>query len=140
MEEAHIIRISLSLALIIGLILLSGWITKRSGLLRNKGSHRINVLSSQRVGSRANLLLVQVGTQQLLLGVTPQHIQTLHQFESNADNPGEIAINTKDVNNPDLANHQTVTPNHTSAVRNNFNFKSVLRRRQQIQHIEQKQP
>ena len=62
------------LALIVGL----AWLLKRlpgSGLRSND---QLRVLTSLAVGQRERLVVVQVGQQQLLLGVTAQGIQTLH--------------------------------------------------------------
>lgn len=117
MEKTDLIRISLSLALIVGLIFISAWITKRSGLLRSKRLQRIEVLSNQRIGPRNHLLLVQVGTQQLLLGVTPQHINTLHLF-----------VNNTEVGNLDSAASSDQAPCDA-------NFKKILQRKQQEQPL-----
>lgn len=62
------------LALIVGL----AWLLKRlpgSGL---RSSEQLRVVTSLAVGQRERLLVVQVGGQQLLLGVTAQSITPLH--------------------------------------------------------------
>ncbi|MCQ9616001.1 flagellar biosynthetic protein FliO [Paenalcaligenes niemegkensis] len=127
MHEADIVRISLSLVLIIGLILLSAWLAKRSGLLRQKGAQRIEILSSQSVGPRTNLVLVQVAGQQLLIGVTPQNITTLHHLGvANAPTTASGIQNPVTDQPADNAYSQQHSNASTPAA-----FKDLLRRRQQ---------
>lgn len=62
------------LALIVGL----AWLLKRLPGTGLRSSDQLRVLTSLTVGQRERLLVVQVGPQQLLLGVTAQGITTLH--------------------------------------------------------------
>lgn len=125
MQGADLIRISVSLVLIVGLILLSAWLAKRSGLLRPKGPQRINILSSQSLGPRTNVVLVEVGKQQLLLGVTPQQITTLHRFENG---PDTVETRTSTTANEQAQASTAATPSNSASA---TDFKSLLRRRQQ---------
>ena len=49
------------------------------------GKQHIRVISSISVGPREKLLLVEVGTQQVLVGSTPTSIQRLHQLDEPVD-------------------------------------------------------
>ncbi|MGJ3500437.1 Flagellar protein FliO [Piscirickettsia salmonis] len=64
--------------LVILLIIGLGVILKR---LQQRGFNRqegIEIIATLAIGSKERLVIVQVGKEQVLLGVTAQHIQTLH--------------------------------------------------------------
>lgn len=68
----------MALILVLGLIVLCVWLMRRFNGLAFVNRSPIKVLSSMPVGTRERILLVAVGEQQLLVGVTPSQIQTLH--------------------------------------------------------------
>lgn len=85
------------LAFVLALVFGCGWLVKRfSGMTSTRGG-AIKVVSVLPVGTRERLALVEVGGQQLLLGVTAQQITTLHTF----DEPVVDATETK--NNSEFA-------------------------------------
>jgi flagellar protein FliO/FliZ len=71
----------LGLALVIGLIFLLGWVLRRVQQIGPRGGQVIKLVASQALGPRDRLLLVQVGAEQILLGVSPGRITTLHVLE-----------------------------------------------------------
>lgn len=74
------------LLVIVTLILLLGWLARRVSAFGQAGSFgRMKVLSMLPLGNRERLVLVQVGRQRLLLGVTPASVNTLHTFEDDDD-------------------------------------------------------
>lgn len=88
MNEADLLRISASLIAVILLIVVGGWLAKRTTLLRPSGKKPlISILDKQSVGPRMQVLLIESEGQKLLLGVTPQQINLLHRFESSAATP-----------------------------------------------------
>ncbi len=74
------------LAVIVGLIPLTLWVVKRSGLHAGAvaGGGSMRVVSSLPVGPQQRLVMVEVGEGEsrrwVMLGVTPQHISTLHDL------------------------------------------------------------
>lgn len=78
--SGQILQLVLGLLLVIGLIFLLAWLVRRvQQKLPVKGSqHAISLLASQALGPRDRLLLVQVGKEQILLGLTPGTIVPLH--------------------------------------------------------------
>jgi flagellar protein FliO/FliZ len=70
----------LSSLLVIGLLLACAWLLKKSrvGMV---GGRMIQIISLIAVGRREKLMLVQVGGQQYLLGVTAQGITLLDKLE-----------------------------------------------------------
>jgi len=79
------------LAFVLALVFGCGWFVKRFGGMQPAGTNAIKVVSVLPIGSRERLALVEVGGQQLLLGVTAQQITTLHTF----DEPVVDAANVK---------------------------------------------
>ena len=68
----------LGLLLVIGLIFALAWMMRRVQRIVPRGGQVIKVLATQPLGPRDRLLLVQVGSEQVLLGFTPGNITTLH--------------------------------------------------------------
>lgn len=81
--SGQIMQLVFGLLLVIGLIFLLAWLVRRvQQKLPVKGSAQaITLVSSQALGPRDRLLLVQVGKEQVLLGLTPGTIVPLHVLE-----------------------------------------------------------
>lgn len=75
------LRMLLSLLLVVMLILLAGWLTRR--MQRHSGAdvRSLRMLSSVHVGTRERVVLVQAGETQLLVGVAPGQVRTLHVLD-----------------------------------------------------------
>ena len=71
-----------SLLLVIGLILGLGWLAKRMpGMKRGAGSSQLKVIASVALGPRDRAVVLDVGGQQLLVGVGQGGVRTLHTLE-----------------------------------------------------------
>lgn len=82
MNEADVLRLIVSLVLIVIMILGGAWLTRRAGWLRTGGNQAIKVISSQSLGGRAFVALVQVEDARLVVGITPGQISLLHTLPS----------------------------------------------------------
>ena len=69
------------LVIVVLLILGCGWLVKRSGKFSQVMQADIRVLSRINIGQRERIALVEVGQVNILIGIAPGHIQTLHVFE-----------------------------------------------------------
>lgn len=69
-------RLLFGLIVVLGLLLLCAWLIRRGGMTGQSGL--IKIVSQCAVGTRERVVLVQIGEQQLLIGVTPQQISLLH--------------------------------------------------------------
>lgn len=80
-------RVFLGLILVLALMFALAWLAKRMrlapGAIGSAGVIRTLAVSS--LGNREKLLLVQVGEEQLLLGVTSQQITLLHELKTPID-------------------------------------------------------
>jgi len=83
------------LAFVLLLVFGCGWFVKRFSGMPSARSGAIKVVSVLPVGSRERLALVEVGGQQLLLGVTAQQISTLHTFDEPVVDAADIKNNSE---------------------------------------------
>jgi flagellar protein FliO/FliZ len=74
----QLVQLLLGLLLVIGLIFLLAWLMRRVQQVGPRGGQVIKILASQALGPRDRLVLVQVGQEQILLGLTPGRITPLH--------------------------------------------------------------
>lgn len=81
----NILSMVLSLVLILAIVFLLAWGAKRFGGASFKGNAALKVITGISMGARERVVLVQVGEQQLLLGVSPGRVQTLHVLEKPID-------------------------------------------------------
>lgn len=74
----QVLQLLLGLLLVIGLIFGLAWLMRRVQSAGPGGAQAIQVVSTRAIGPRDRLVLVQVGKEQILLGVTPGQITSLH--------------------------------------------------------------
>lgn len=80
------------MACVLGLILLCAWLARRFGLQRLGGGQMVKVISGTSLGQRERVVVVEVAGQWLVLGVTPQHISTLHTLPAQAAPSGGAPV------------------------------------------------
>ncbi|WP_312256439.1 flagellar biosynthetic protein FliO [Stutzerimonas nitrititolerans] len=78
---AQLSKLLLGLLLVIGLIFLLAWLLRRVQQLHPRGAQVIKIVSTQALGPRERLVLVQVGGEQILLGLSAGRITPLHVLE-----------------------------------------------------------
>ena len=74
-------KLLLGLLLVIGLIFLLAWVLRRMQQFNPRSNQAIKLISSHALGPRERLLLVQVGSEQILLGLSAGRIAPLHVLE-----------------------------------------------------------
>lgn len=79
--SSYIGQIMMSLAFIILIIFIGAWMLKRLGKVNGLVSKDMRVLGNMAVGQRERVLLLQVGKEQLLIGVTSSRISLLHELK-----------------------------------------------------------
>lgn len=75
------IQLILGLFVVLFLIVASGWLFKRFGRWQGGYSDQLKIVGGLAVGARERIVLVQVGEQQLLVGIAPGNIRTLHVLD-----------------------------------------------------------
>jgi len=81
----HFLQIVISLVLVLLIIFLSAWMLRRYGRFPGVADGNLKVLGALSVGQRERVLLLQVGKEQILVGVTSSRISTLHQLTEQVD-------------------------------------------------------
>lgn len=74
-------KIGFGLLIVVALIVALSWGMRRMGGLVGAGAGALRILGGLSVGTRERVVLIQVGDQQLLLGVAPGSVKTLHVLE-----------------------------------------------------------
>lgn len=74
----------LSLLMVLGVIIISAMVLKRFNLTQQNSS-QINVIASLSLGAKERIVVVQIGDEQLVLGVSPQQITLLKNLETPID-------------------------------------------------------
>ena len=66
---------------VLSLIVSIAWLLKRTGRFQMAAGGGLRVLGGLSMGSRERVVLIQAGETQLLLGVAPGRVQTLHVLD-----------------------------------------------------------
>ncbi len=75
-------QLVLGLLLVVGLIFVLAWLMRRVQSVGPGNAQVIELLGSRALGPRDRLVLVQVGEEQILLGLTPGRITPLHVLKT----------------------------------------------------------
>jgi len=73
----------LGLILVISIIAFLAWLLRRTGRFQMSANGELKIIASLALGPRERAVLLQVGKQQLLVGITTQQIRTLHILDEN---------------------------------------------------------
>ena len=71
-------QVTLSLVLVLAAVFAAAWLVRRLRNFGRPGAGAIEVVADIALGTKERAVLVQVGSQQLLLGVAPGRVNTLH--------------------------------------------------------------
>lgn len=85
------VSLGLGLVAVVSVIYGCAWIIRRMNGMAGTNTSTIKVVSVMAIGARERIALIDVGGQQILLGITPSAIRTLHVFDepvTSAGNPG----------------------------------------------------
>ena len=84
-----LMQLGLGLVLVVGLILLLAWLVRRVNGVAVAGQG-MKVLAAIPLGQRERAVLVQVGEQQMLLGVAPGRVNLLARFDEPVVDSAEV--------------------------------------------------
>ncbi len=94
---SQLAQLLLGLLLVIGLIFALAWVMRRVQQIGPRGNQAIKLVASQALGPRDRLLLVQVGGEQVLLGLTAGRITPLHVLKE------PVSLETAEPATPEFA-------------------------------------
>lgn len=78
MPAGSIVQALVGLAAVLALVAALAWLLKRYSGLRGTGTGLIRVIGGAPVGQRERIVLVEVGSTWLLVGVAPGQVRALH--------------------------------------------------------------
>ena len=91
---SYALQIAISFLAVIGFILILAWLIRRTGRFGVQNNKILKVIASMSLGMREKILLIEVEGVNIVVGIAPGHIRTLHVYEKN------INADQKDNNYP----------------------------------------
>ena len=82
MSAGGVVQMVAGLALVVVLIFALAWAVRRFGAVGMNSGGALRVVGGLSMGARERVVLVQVGDKQILLGVAPGRVQTLHVLDT----------------------------------------------------------
>jgi flagellar protein FliO/FliZ len=83
-QSAGMLRVTLALIVVLGAVFATGWLMRRVRGLGAVSGTGMEVLAQLPLGARERAVLLRVGERQILIGVAPGNVRTLHVLEPNA--------------------------------------------------------
>ena len=80
MSSDYLLRLVLGLAFIVALIFVLAKFATRFNLSQSTGNGALKIVAGLPTGARDRIVLLQVGEEQILLGLTPGRIEKLHSL------------------------------------------------------------
>ena len=77
-QAFDILKMLMALALVIAIFLACIWMIRKLGQLQPQGGRVMQVVGGVSLGSKERLLLVQVGAEQIVVGVAPGRVEKIH--------------------------------------------------------------
>lgn len=100
---SSILQIVAGLFLVLAIIIGAGWLLKRYGGIGGMSNANLKVIAGITVGQREKIVIVQAGDVQVLVGIAPGSIRTLHVLENNID--GDTLLKVSDPAGEDKGNN-----------------------------------
>lgn len=83
----NLIQTTLGLMFILALIGGAAWLMKRYGNIKVGAQGRMKIIGALSLGTRERVVLLEVGNKQLVVGIAPGHITTLHVLDEPIPEP-----------------------------------------------------
>lgn len=116
-DAGGLVQVTLSLLLVLAAVFAAAWVMRRVRGFGKFGANAIQIVADTALGPKERAVLIQVGQQQLLLGVAPGRVNTLHVLTEPVVDPAGGA--------------RQMPQNDASAavsVPDTVNFKAILKR------------
>lgn len=86
---ASLATLGIGLLVVVGLIFGCAWLVRRMSGLTGMNTGTMKVVSVMALGARERIALIDVAGTQILVGITPTAIRTLHVFDEPVVQPGQ---------------------------------------------------
>ena len=107
-------QVTLSLLLVLAAVFVAAWVVRRLRGVGKFGTNAIEIIADAPLGTKERAVLIQVGNQQLLLGVAPGQITMLHVLQE------PVNVNSAPRSDP--------SSNDNSGAAARPDFKAILKR------------
>ena len=94
MSVSYMIQILVSFLIVISVIFALAWLMRRTGRFSYGSKQTIKIKSSMSLGMREKILLVEVGGVNILVGVAPGQVRTLHVLDE-MEEGNDIDLNSR---------------------------------------------
>ena len=78
LSTPYLLKLTGGLLLVVVAILLLAWLVKRFNLNQQSQNGLIRIIAGLSIGTRDRIVLLQIGDEQILVGLTPGRIEKLH--------------------------------------------------------------
>ncbi|MFK7733974.1 MAG: flagellar biosynthetic protein FliO [Pseudomonadales bacterium] len=95
-QASQLGNLVISLILVVALIFACIWVIKRLSNLNQAAGNHLNTIASLSLGTRERIVLVQVGDQQVLIGVAPGRVSKLQTFSEPVIDVNSLASSKND--------------------------------------------
>jgi flagellar protein FliO/FliZ len=95
-------QVTLSLMLVLAAIFAAAWVVRRLRNFGRPGAGAIQVVADIALGTKERAVLIQVGEQQLLIGVAPGRVNTLHVLAEPVKGVSKDEVSSSPANAPDF--------------------------------------
>jgi flagellar protein FliO/FliZ len=82
---SNLLQVTVGLVVVLVAIFGAAWLLRRTGHFQSSGSGAMKIVAGISMGPRERVVLMQVGEEQLLLGVAPGRIEKLHVLDKPLD-------------------------------------------------------
>lgn len=83
-----VVQTVLGLIVVVVVIIAGAWLLRRVAQLQTGAQSALRVVASVSLGTRERAVLMQVGDRQLLVGIAPGHVSTLHVLDQSLPTEG----------------------------------------------------
>lgn len=91
-SSPYLLKLRGGLLLIVALIFLLAWLVKKFNLNQQSHNDLIKIIAGISIGTRDRIVLLQIGEEQILVGLTPGRIAKLHTLSQPLQASGEQAL------------------------------------------------
>ncbi len=92
MSSGYLLRLVLGLAAIVLLIFVLGRFASRFNVAQGASNGALRIIAGLPTGARDRIVLLQVGEEQILLGLTPGRIEKLHTLSAPVEHGEEKVV------------------------------------------------
>lgn len=81
-DSSYLLKLTAGLLAVLCIVFLLAWLVKKFQLVPGSNNGLINLVSAISVGQRERIALIQVGEEQILIGLSPGNINKLHVLKN----------------------------------------------------------